>query len=606
MFLFRENDRVDEFIIVRRLEKYTDCETYLAKDSTHGTVADLRVRCVRAGEYRPGYDAAPALVHRNVCRFIAMRSFESGGSMYIYTAVEHVPWKSLAEHIRAGMRLSQSDLMQIMTALLGALDSMEWPGSPVVHNAVNPGNILIRSPSDLGDLKLTGFGSAQYEALGPVPASGSGDELYYAAPERLDGGGSVRSDVFSAGAVMYWLVYGFTPWHTDLSGKTAAEQDMILRKRRKGPLPICIKRRIVGVEDRLTDAMSAALQHDPEQRFANAGEFLDALLGKIEVPSWRETSRNSGGGETWKRRVSAAPGKYAGAEADVSRKHIASGPKKGNGFADVAGMEDIKELMRKKIINVLRNPERAEKFRIQIPNGMLLYGPPGCGKSFIAEKFADEAGWNYKFVKSSDLSSTLVHGSQQKIGELFDEARKNAPVILNFDEFDALVPDRGSTQGAYMAGEVNEFLTQMNGCGKDRVFVIASSNRPDLIDPAVRRKGRLDQMIYIPVPDAEARESMFRVQMRDRPQEEGIDFRRLASLTENYVAADIACIVNDAAETAFEEDAIMITERMLENAIRRTVPSVSADDISYYDGIRGKIESPARGRARSSIGFISG
>lgn len=270
MFLFRENDRVDEFIIVRRLEKYTDCETYLAKDSTHGTVADLRVRCVRAGEYRPGYDAAPALVHRNVCRFIAMRSFESGGSMYIYTAVEHVPWKSLAEHIRAGMRLSQSDLMQIMTALLGALDSMEWPGSPVVHNAVNPGNILIRSPSDLGDLKLTGFGSAQYEALGPVPASGSGDELYYAAPERLDGGGSVRSDVFSAGAVMYWLVYGFTPWHTDLSGKTAAEQERILRERRKGPLPICIKR-LINVEDRLTDAMAIALQHDPEQRFAGAG-----------------------------------------------------------------------------------------------------------------------------------------------------------------------------------------------------------------------------------------------------------------------------------------------------------------------------------------------
>ena len=604
MFLFRENDRVDEFIIVRRLEKYTDCETYLAKDSTHGTVADLRVRCVRAGEYRPGYDAAPALVHRNVCRFIAMRSFESGGSMYIYTAVEHVPWKSLAEHIRAGMRLSQSDLMQIMTALLGALDSMEWPGSPVVHNAVNPGNILIRSPSDLGDLKLTGFGSAQYEALGPVPASGSGDELYYAAPERLDGGGSVRSDVFSAGAVMYWLVYGFTPWHTDLSGKTAAEQERILRERRKGPLPICIKR-LIDVDDRLTDAMAIALQHDPEQRFAGAGEFLDALLGRIEVPSWSETSRNSGAGAAWKSRAKSAAGVYAGAKADVSRGKAASCPRRGNGFADVAGMEDIKDLMRRKIINVLKNPERAEKFRIQIPNGMLLYGPPGCGKSFIAEKFAEEPGWNYKLVKSSDLACQYIHGSQEKIGALFDEARKNAPVILNFDEFDALVPDRSRIDNVSISGEVNEFLSQMNNCGKDRVFVIASSNRPDLIDPAVRRKGRLDQMIYIPVPDAAAREGMFRVQMKGRPQEEGIDFSRLASLTENYVAADIAFIVNDAAETAFEEDDAVITERILEDAVRRTAPSVGADDIRHYGELRKKIDKSAKEGARSRIGFIS-
>ena len=131
------------------------------------------------------------------------------------------------------------------------------------------------------------------------------------------------------------------------------------------------------------------------------------------------------------------------------------------------------------------------------------------------------------------------------------EARKNAPMILNFDEFDALVPDRGRTDSVHVSGEVNEFLSLMNSCGKDRVFVIASSNRPDLIDPAVRRKGRLDQLIYIPVPDAAAREGMFRVQMKGRPQEEGIDFSRLASLTENYVSADIAFIVNDAAEKAF-------------------------------------------------------
>ena len=145
----------------------------------------------------------------------------------------------------------------------------------------------------------------------------------------------------------------------------------------------------------------------------------------------------------------------------------------------------------------------------------------------------------------------------------------------------------------------------MNNCGKDRVFVIASSNRPDLIDPAVRRKGRLDQMIYIPVPDLAAREGMFSVQMEGRPQEESIDFHRLASLTENYVAADIAYIVNEAAERAFEKR-VSITERMLEDVISRTVPSVGPDDISCYEGIREKLDTTVKRGVSRHIGFIQG
>lgn len=99
----------------------------------------------------------------------------------------------------------------------------------------------------------------------------------------------------------------------------------------------------------------------------------------------------------------------------------------GNGFADVAGMEELKQLLRAKVINVLQDRERALKYRLAIPNGMLLYGPPGCGKTFIAEKFAEETGFNYTVVKSSDLASIYIHGSQQMIGKLFDEARAKAP-----------------------------------------------------------------------------------------------------------------------------------------------------------------------------------
>lgn len=278
-------------------------------------------------------------------------------------------------------------------------------------------------------------------------------------------------------------------------------------------------------------------------------------------------------------------------------------PKEGNGFADVAGMSEIKAIMQKKIINILKDPVKAERFKIQIPNGMLLYGPPGCGKSFIAEKFAEEAGYNYVFIKSSDLASIYVHGSQEKIGALFEEARKNAPTILNFDEFEALVPNRSKINNSSESGEVNEFLSQMNNCGKDGIFVIASSNRPDLIDPAILRKGRMDKIIFIPVPDKEARKGIFEIHMKDRPSSDNINYDQLADMTENFVASDIAYIVNDAATRAFEDD-VDITQGLLEEVIKENSPSVSPQVLKSYEEMRKKMESSNKESERPRIGFV--
>ena len=318
---------------------------------------------------------------------------------------------------------------------------------------------------------------------------------------------------------------------------------------------------------------------EAEHRFSSAQEFLDALDGKIEIKS---------------------------APISMTKMHEAENSKEispivGNGFADVAGMTEIKSLMQKKIINVLKDKERAEKFKIAIPNGMLLYGPPGCGKSFIAEKFAEEAGYNYVFVKSSDLASIYVHGSQEKIGNLFDEARKNAPTIINFDEFEALVSNRGQVNNASQSAEVNEFLSQMNNCGKDGVFVIASSNRPDLIDPAILRKGRIDHIIYIPLPDLEARKGMFELYLKERPTDGNLDYLHLAELTENFVASDIAFITNDAATRAFEDDA-NITQELLEDIIKENVPSVSREEIRKYEELKTKMEGGTKKEVRR-IGF---
>lgn len=369
------------------------------------------------------------------------------------------------------------------------------------------------------------------------------------------------------------------PWDVNLAGLTLQQQVQAIIEKRSTPLTVP-NIQIMEMDQNLLKIMVKALAPESNQRFASAKDFLDAIEGKTESDS-----------------VPLSMTRMQKVESESSLS-----PKKGNGFADVAGMSQIKEMMKKKIINILKDPERAEKFKIQIPNGMLLYGPPGCGKSFIAEKFAEEAGYNYMFVKSSDLASIYVHGSQEKIGKLFDDARKNAPAIINFDEFEALVPDRSKVNNASESGEVNEFLSQMNNCGKDRVFVIASSNRPDLIDPAVRRKGRLDQIIYIPVPDKEARKEIFKIHMSGRPAKKNIDYIKLAGMTENYVASDIAYIVNDAAVRAFEDD-VEISQDLLEEVIKENTPSISAKDLQFYENIRKQLENNQNIETRRPIGF---
>ena len=617
IFLFGRGDRIGEYTVRYKYLWQDYYESYIAAD---GDGVPRFLKLIRTQDLEPAqYDhegrvieslTAPAFRHRNTCRFISSFPLEKDGHRLLCLVMEYAGLRRLCDFTKKGKPMTVRELVQTMEALLSALDSLEQ-GRGIIHNAVTPGNIMLDHSGKFSRIRLTGLRLARFADLGPDPLSWQRQYLYSVAPERLEGGGSFSSDVFSAGVLMYQLIFGTEPWHeTDIGDRPLSEQVSIVTALRRKPLPIP-ERRLIDADDAMLSVMAKALEPDCSRRFGTAGEFLSAL--REAIPAGSDPHDEPDGPDAPAQVTHEEIGALLFCEALSKKTDLpAAGPeqkpsetgtksaaegsrpaaakKKGGGFADVAGMEDIKALMRKKIIDVLKDPELAEKYRIQIPNGMLLYGPPGCGKSFIAEKF-------------SDLASTYIHGSQEKIGQLFDEARKNAPMILNFDEFDALVPDRGRTGSAYMSGEVNEFLSQMNNCGKDRVFVIASSNRPDLIDPAVRRKGRLDQLIYIPVPDAAAREGMFRVQMKGRPQEEGIDFGRLASLTENYVSADIAWIVNDAAEKAFEERA-GITEKMLEDAIKRTRPSVGPDDIRYYESLREKIEKSAKESAHTPIGFI--
>ena len=218
----------------------------------------------------------------------------------------------------------------------------------------------------------------------------------------------------------------------------------------------------------------------------------------------------------------------------------------------VAGMREIKSLLESSVMLPLQFPDLYEKYKVPIPNGILLYGPPGCGKTFIVRKLATIIKYDFIEIKPSDLASIYVHGTQQAIGNLFKQAEEKSPCMIFIDEIDAFVPSRGEKSvGFHYSAEVNEFLTQLNECAKRRILVVGATNLLSNIDPAILRPGRMDNKIFIDPPDMEARIEAFKLYMKDRPQGD-IDWIRIAEYSDCYTFAEIEHIVNEAARIALK------------------------------------------------------
>lgn len=284
--------------------------------------------------------------------------------------------------------------------------------------------------------------------------------------------------------------------------------------------------------------------------------------------------------------------------------------KKIGGFKEVAGMEEQKKLIIEGFINVLNNRECAEAYGI-VPPSLLFYGPSGCGKTFFAENLAGELGVNFIKVVPDDIASTWVHGTQEKICEIFRKAEEEAPTILFFDEFDAMVPNRTDSDLHNQNGEVNEFLCKLNNASQKGVYIIAATNHPESIDRALLRTGRIDEMIYIGMPEKEARESLFRLLLSKLPSDKDIDYGKLADLTQGYNCSDIKYIVQLASRRMFNASIAQkdqpykaITQTQLEDAISNKTPSVTLNDLREYERIRSKFSPKDIGSKQRGIGYM--
>lgn len=262
---------------------------------------------------------------------------------------------------------------------------------------------------------------------------------------------------------------------------------------------------------------------------------------------------------------------YSKAQVSSIREDLASL----RGFECVAGMKSLKQQLIADVINPLKHPENFKKFKVSIPNGIILYGPPGCGKTFIVRKLAEELGYNFFEVKHSDLATPYIHGSVNNIGKAFEIAKQNAPAVLFFDEISALVPDRRNLQesSSHKEEEISEFLMQLNDAADNRILVVGATNYIERIDPAILRPGRFDKKIYVSPPDSEARKALFHIGLNNRPHDKNIDFDYLAKITEGFTCADIIeDIIESSARTAANLNKSSISQELLEEEISRIKP----------------------------------
>ncbi len=289
-----------------------------------------------------------------------------------------------------------------------------------------------------------------------------------------------------------------------------------------------------GDEQQAAAAYSRAVKSDPT--------LFDAEL-EVRFQPFLETEKEED--EARKLKIPLGGEAPPSPDADLERPDMS--------FKDVGGMERLKEEIRMKIIHPLEHPEIYQAYGKKIGGGILMYGPPGCGKTYLARATAGEVNANFLAVGLHDVLNMYIGQSENNLHELFEMARENQPCVLFFDEVDALGASRSDLRHSAGRQLINQFLAEMDGvsASNEGVLILAATNAPWHLDSAFRRPGRFDRIIFVPPPDAEAREGILKIMLKDKPTDD-IQYAKIAKKTENFSGADLKAIVDIAVENKLE------------------------------------------------------
>ena len=496
------------------------------------------------------------LEHPNLSRYVEHKTITQNGVELIYYVVGFISGETLQERIDREGEPNNAFAVRFFSEVLDAVSYLHLRDVPVLHCDITPQNIMMDLSDNVMRPVLFDFGLARYDGTKGTYYNRTQPSLYYCAPETLNDSAAVESDVFSLGALLYCLLYGTFPWHGDISNPKMDSETFIsdLLNSRNKKLKFNM---MESIDEHVRITVIKSLLPQLGTRFKSVDEFKDALIKEVAVSV---------------------------SEVETQERLQVVKRTPGNGFNKIAGMDAIKTMIKEDVIEPLLHPEKNKEYGIEPPNGVLFYGPPGCGKTFFAECLADEVGFNFLKVKPSDVGSKYVHGGQEKISQFFKDAKENAPTILFLDEMDAMIPSRDGSAGHHYESEVNEWLVQINNCSQNEIFIIGATNRLNKIDTAVLRSGRFDRKIHIPIPDLECRTALFKLQLGKRPKvlDEGLNYELLAKKTEGFVCSDVTLIVNDAARVAARNQE-KISNKIILEIIGETNASVSEDEVKEYN-----------------------
>ncbi len=497
----------------------------------------------------------------NVVRYIDNGEIRKGETRYHYLVTVFYRGDILSDAVAKDGPFDLEDAAQITLCVLGALSYIH--SRALIHNDIRPSNIILQELDD-GMLLPTiiDLGHISYMVKGRPTFFDEDLMPFYRAPETFRGIYTVKSDVFSTGALLYYLIFGKSPWETDLSackGNKDKIRDLVKKTRRE---KLVLETEEVKLPDYMKAILLKALAKKPDDRFHSAVEFAEAIAEQL-MPELAKQFEDTDQPEN------------ANAESQqqcVNAVQITFKKGSGCGFDNVTGRDELKEQLRKEVLFALQNPEKAKRYKLPAINGVLLYGPPGCGKSLVLESFAEELGFNYSIIKAAEFGNIYQEGVLDNLQRLFDAAEIKAPFVLCFDELEFLAPNVAEDENTITA-QTSALFGMLNECSQKGILVVATTNRPDMIDQSIMRVGCFDRVFFVPQPDFEARKDIFMDHLKDRPCEE-LDFDELAKMSDDFNAGDITEAVNEAAMTAAYND-VPISQKILIDVLKYKNPTYS-------------------------------